>query len=209
MSELVSASLDSYRVMRDAVSEVLFYQIYGNLFALSLAEHEEKPALPNGHISIESQAKFKEAALSSLTEGGYPAAVARAFALLARHGVPFTLEQLQLRKELAEKFAPLLPGITFEKQRQVRGMQELIVRYDPELALNTLPKLLAAPGDRARLRTLLQRVMEDKSVRSMKLTAEQQKKLRQIMALLAPKARWHALPRRGMKPATSRQLTLA
>ena len=36
MSELMSASLDYYRDVRDALSEAAFFQIYGNLFGVYL-----------------------------------------------------------------------------------------------------------------------------------------------------------------------------
>ena len=44
MSELTSASLDYYRALRDAVSEAAFFQIYGNLFSLYLADQREAEA---------------------------------------------------------------------------------------------------------------------------------------------------------------------
>jgi hypothetical protein len=34
MSEAISASLDHYREMRDAISEAAFFQTYGNVFSL-------------------------------------------------------------------------------------------------------------------------------------------------------------------------------
>src|SRR5262249_30074102 len=40
-SELISASLDYYRAIRDAVSEAAFFELYGNLFSLYLADKRE------------------------------------------------------------------------------------------------------------------------------------------------------------------------
>ena len=41
-----------------------------------------------------------------------------------------------------------------DQQRRIRGEQDIIVRYEPARALETLPLLLAKPADRARLRAL-------------------------------------------------------
>ncbi len=38
MSEAISASLDFYRENRDATSEAAFFQTYGNVFSLYLAD---------------------------------------------------------------------------------------------------------------------------------------------------------------------------
>jgi pimeloyl-ACP methyl ester carboxylesterase len=183
MSELISASLDYYREMRDAVSEVLFYQIYGNLFSfyfeepVSMREHSEEVE------GIENL--LRQQALQSLSKGGYPEAVARAFALLERHGVPFPLARLNLKQELAAKFAALLPDTAPEQQRRIRGMQELIVRYNPSGALSTLTKLVPNRADRSRLRELLQRVAADEGVRQLNITTQQRRLLDRILDALA------------------------
>ena len=45
------------------------------------------------------------------------------------------------------------------------GEQEIIVRYEPEAALGTLPKLLADPVDRQRLVTLVRKLLDDERIR--------------------------------------------
>jgi hypothetical protein len=94
-----------------------------------------------------------------MTEGGYPEAVARVFALPAHDGKPFPLAQLHLKRELAEKYARLLPTTSGEQQRRIRGEQEIIVRYEPKRALATLPRLLGRQADRHRLLKLLDAVL--------------------------------------------------
>ncbi len=48
MSELISATLDCYRAMRDATSEAMFFQTFGSMFALTMAEDQRatRPSLP-------------------------------------------------------------------------------------------------------------------------------------------------------------------
>ena len=53
-----------------------------------------------------------------------------------------------MRADLARKHRALLPAGTPDQLRRIRGVQELIVRFEPEQALATLPaltRLLDAP----------------------------------------------------------------
>jgi pimeloyl-ACP methyl ester carboxylesterase len=189
LSDLVSASLDFYREMRDATSEALFYQIYGNLFSLYLGDRAEANGQEREQVAEASSEHLTQEALASIAEGGYPEAVARVFSLLARPGVPFPLARLQLTQELAEKFSDLLPDMTRQQQRRIRGMQDLIVRHDPERALSTLPQLLTEYTARKRLRTLLARVMADEGVRQLNLVPQQLEKIQRIVKLLSVRPR--------------------
>jgi pimeloyl-ACP methyl ester carboxylesterase len=204
MSEIVSASFDFYREMRDAASEVLFYLTYGSLFSFYVGD--EGLPQPDGELATESGDQFERQALASINEGGYPEAVARVFALLARPGAPFPLAMVHLKRELVEKFAHLLPDTTPEQQRRIRGVQDLIVRNNPDRALKTLPRLLAIPADQARLCTLLECVMSEEGVRQLNLVREQLEKIRRIRKILAPKIRPRASSK--VKPEAKRSRTL-
>ncbi len=70
MSELTSASLDYYRALRDAVSEAAFFQIYGNLFSLYLADQRESEAPKQA--ADPRELPFVKEALASIEAGGYP-----------------------------------------------------------------------------------------------------------------------------------------
>ena len=207
-SEVVSASLDFYREMRDAQSEAMFYQVYGNLFSLYGAERGSAEVAERAEPS-EGRSQFAQDAVASMATGGYAEAVARVFALLARHDVPFPLFQLHLKRELVAKYADLLPKTSLHQQRQIRGQQDLIVREDRQGALRTLPQLLTDPADRKRLRELLTRVKNDKAMGQLKLIPEQLSMLRQIEAALGEPRRNRAVrrvttrtnSRRAMQPA--------
>jgi pimeloyl-ACP methyl ester carboxylesterase len=205
-SELISASLDFYREMRDAVSEVLFYQTYGNLFSFYAGDESSSKGEAGAQSAAEIDDEFKKRALAAIAKGGYPEAVARVFSLLARPGVPFPLAQLHLKRQLAEKFADLLPNTTHEQQRRIRGVQDLIVRHNPARALSTLPQLLAKPADRARLQTLLERVMAEEGVQQLNIVPPQLEMLRRIRKLLSKRARPRAGSRINLKPRHSRAM---
>jgi len=171
-SSALSASLECYRAMRDAASEAAFFQTYGNVFSLFVADKhatQEKAAA----IAEPRDLPFVAEALASIAEGGYPQALARVACLLARKGEPLLLSRLQQKQELIAEYRDLLPDVAWDEWRRIRGEQEIVVRYEPEKALATLPKLLADPDDRERLVTLVRRLLADQRVQSTKPSAEQ------------------------------------
>ncbi len=181
MSELISASLDYYRALRDAASEAAFFQTYGNLFSLYLADKPEARAEP---VTDPRELPVVKEAMAAIAHGGYPEAVARVAYLLARKGEPLPLSRLQLKQELVDEYHELLPAIPWDEARRIRGEQEIIVRYEPEKAMATLPDLLSERADRDRLLTLLDRLLADKRVQAVKPSAEQVAALGRIRAVL-------------------------
>jgi hypothetical protein len=183
-SDLISASLDYYRDLRDAVSEALFFQTYGNLFSLYLADKHEAEEAAKVAAGDPRELPFVKHALASIAQGGYGEALARVAYMLARKGEPLPLESIELRKELLEDYRDLLPPMTLEQARRNRGMQEIIVNYEPQRALETLPQLLSAPADRERFFALGQRLINDERVQQAKPTKEQLDMLARIRAVL-------------------------
>jgi hypothetical protein len=110
--------------------------------------------------------------------------VARVGALLARTDEPMPLERLHLRRELIEDYRELLPATAPDEQRRIRGEQDIVVRYEPDRAVATLPRLLETPADRTRLLTLFDRLLADKRVQSLDPTAGQKAMFKRIDAVL-------------------------
>jgi len=162
MSELTSASLDYYRAIRDAASEAVFFRVYGNLFNADIAQagetHEQAAA-----EDARSQPLVRKA-LATIDKGGYADAVSRVLTLLSRRDEPLALSLLELKRDMAREYAELLPNLPVDEWRRIRGRQEVIVRYEPEKAVETLPALLAAKSDRQRMQTLLERLERDQRV---------------------------------------------
>ena len=197
-AEMVSASLDLYRDLRDAQSEAQFFSTYGNL--IPLAEGAQAAA-PDAPIDPRNLAYVKEA-LASIGEGGYAAAVARCAYLLKRKGQALPLEMLHLKAELVADYADLMPKLRPDEMRRVRGEQEIIVNFEPESAVATLPLLLADAADRRRLLQLLERVLADKRVEAMTPSADQAAMLARIRGLLGVRPRLvvSASPRSAKAP---------
>ena len=91
-----------------------------------------------------------KAALEAIDQGGYPAALARTAELLERRGAPLLLARVERRAQQIKEYAELLPDLPIHEWKLIRGEQDVIVRFEPERALATLPRLLAEPGDRER-----------------------------------------------------------
>jgi hypothetical protein len=182
-SEIRSASLDYYREMRDATSEAAFFQTYGNVFSLYLADKHEAEAEAEG-VCDPRELPVVQDALASIEEGGYPEAITRVAALLARRGEPLPLARIALKKELVEQYEDLLPKLKPDQWRRIRGEQDIIVRYEPRRALATLPLLLADPADRDRLVTLARRLLADERVQRNKPLPEQLAMLKSIAETL-------------------------
>jgi hypothetical protein len=190
-SEIMSASLDYYREMRDATSEAAFFQTYGNVFSLYLADKRQAEEQAESVVDPRELPVVQEA-LASIEEGGYAEAVTRVAALLARRGEPLPLSRIALKKQLVEEYGDLLPRLAPDQWRRIRGEQEIIVRYEPERAVATIPQLLADPADRDRLVALARRLLADERVQHNGASPEQLRMLRTIGETL------------GVKPATAR-----
>ena len=74
---------------------------------------------------------------------------------------------------MIDEYHDLLPAIPWNEWRRIRGEQEIIVRYEPDKALATLPALLADHADRERLVALVRRLLADERVQRDKPSTEQ------------------------------------
>jgi pimeloyl-ACP methyl ester carboxylesterase len=183
-AELLSASLDYYRDVRDAASEAAFFQVYGNLFSLYVADKRESEARTGAGAADRRELPYVKEALASISEGGYPAALARCAYLLQRKGEPLPLARLELKQELMSDYGEFIPQVAPDERRRIRGEQEIIVNYEPERALEALADLVADPADRARLVDLLTRLLADERVQRLGATPEQLAMLARIRKVL-------------------------
>jgi pimeloyl-ACP methyl ester carboxylesterase len=179
-SDMISASLDFYRAMRDATTEAMFFSVYGNLFSAHHREAQEAPAPETDPRDL----PFVQEALASIDHGGYAEAVARVACLLVHHDEPLPLARMVLRQELIADYAAYLPQMPRDEWRRIRGEQEIIVRYEPAQALLTLPDLLDDNEARKKLLTLMDKLRDDSRLQGYEPTPAQHDTLARIRAAL-------------------------
>jgi hypothetical protein len=91
---------------------------------------------------------------------------------------------VQLAQELLDDYRDLLPDLALDEVRRIGGEQEIIARYEPERAVETLPALLPDRADRDRLLKLLERVLADERVQRIRPSPEQAAMLVRIRQVL-------------------------
>ena len=182
-AELVSAALDYYRAMRDALAEAAFFTIYGNVYVGYLAEQVPSEQAVAGATPDPRQVPVVRQALARMTEGGYPEAFARVGFLLAGTDEPIPLSLLTTAQDLIRDYSDLMPALPMDEWRRIRGEQEIIVRYDADRAIETLPRLLK-DDERERLIALIERVTNDKRVLERPPTQQQVAMLERVKKAL-------------------------
>jgi len=182
-AELVSAALDYYRAARDALAEAAFFTIYGNIYLAYLAEQAASQQNATDASTGPRERPVVRQALARMTEGGYPEAFARVGFLLAGTDKPIPLSLLTTAQDLIKDYGDLLPRLPVEQWRRIRGEQEIIVRYDADRAIETLPQLLK-DHERDRLLALIERVVSDKRVLERAPTSQQAAMLERVRRAL-------------------------
>ena len=183
-AQMVSAALDYHRAVRDALAEAAFFTIYGSAYVAYLSDRDAaKQSAAAAAADPRNRAAVKQV-LARIDEGGYLEAFARVGFLLAGTDEPIPLSLLSTAQELIKDYADLTPQLPPDQWRRIRGEQEIIVRYEPDRALETLPRLLS-DAERARLLALIERVVNDRRVLATKPTAKQASMLDRIRKVLA------------------------
>ena len=153
-AEMITASWNFYRDMRDAASESLFFQIYGSMIALGTSG-DVKPAGPVEEKPDPREMPFAREALAQIEKGGYPEALARIGALLGQFAGPIPLNRLAMTDEFIQS-DKVLSKISEDEARRLRSEAGVMVLLEPERTLNALPALLSRKEDRERTLQILE-----------------------------------------------------
>jgi pimeloyl-ACP methyl ester carboxylesterase len=155
-SECVSAWLDLYRDLRDAAAEAAFYQVYGNMLSLSMAEERAE---------IRRQTKFDPRALpavrqvlETIEQGGRREGLARVAMLISRAGSgKLTLSYFQRVRDFVMKEMDI-ESMSEDEQRRLLQEETIVVEFEPQRAKRSLPRLLRTAADRRVARAMLDNI---------------------------------------------------
>ncbi len=153
-SEMITASLNLYRDLRDASSESAFFQIYGSMIALGAAGDVKPGQQAEAKVNPRELPYVKEA-LAAIDKGGYPEAMARIGALVGQFAGPIPLYRLELTEEFV-KSDKVLSKLSEDEARRLRSEAGVMVLLEPERTMQALPRLLSKKEDRERVLEILE-----------------------------------------------------
>jgi pimeloyl-ACP methyl ester carboxylesterase len=183
-AEMIGAALDYHRAVRDASPSCVFLT-YGNAYVAYLADRDgAKQGALEASTDPAIVRRFSRCWRGSL-RAGIRGLCADRF-MLAGTDEPIPLSLLTTAQALIKEYADLTLPLPLDQWRRIRGEQEIIVRYEPERALETLPQLLDAE-ERSRLAALIERVVSDKRVLERQPTARQASMLDRVRKALGAK----------------------
>jgi hypothetical protein len=155
-SEFVSASLDRYRELRDAASEAAFFEVYGNMLSLHMADEREE-IRRKGKFDPRSLPAVREV-LDTIEEGSAIEGLARIAMLITKAGPgQRRLSQMQRTRELLSPEGEIA-HLSEDERRRLLQEETIVVEFEPERAKRSLPKLLRTPAERRHALALLDRI---------------------------------------------------
>ncbi|MEP7060792.1 MAG: DUF3141 domain-containing protein [Betaproteobacteria bacterium] len=155
-SAMKSAMLDYWRDVRDASFEAAFYEIYGNLFSLEMADERAE---------LKRKSKFDPRALPAVREvletiehGGAVEGLARIAMLITKSGRgTHRLSQMQRTRDILSPEGEIA-HLSEDERRRLLQEETIVVEFEPLRAKQSLPKLLRTAGDRRRAHRFLDAV---------------------------------------------------
>ncbi len=154
-SEMITASWNLYRDLRDAASESAFFRIYGSMIALGASGDVKTGPQPLTKPDSRDLPFVKEA-LAQIEKGGYPEALARIGALTGQFAGAIPLDRLQMTEEFIRS-DKVLSKITEDEARRLRSEAGVMVLMEPERTLRALPMLLDKKEEREHVLALLEK----------------------------------------------------
>ena len=152
-SECVSAALDLYRDLRDAAAEAAFFQVYGNLLSLNVAE-QQRVIRRATRFDPRSVAAVRQV-LDTIEQGSAAEGFVRIGLLMAKAGGgKRKLAQMERVRELIAP-AHVLDRVSEDEFRRLMHEQTIVVEFEPARAKRALPKLLRTAADRRHAHALL------------------------------------------------------
>jgi pimeloyl-ACP methyl ester carboxylesterase len=162
VSEQIEQALDRYRDARDRMHELTFKTIYNSPLVEALAGLQapnadaRKPRARNE--ALEKLLEAKIAAIRSReAQGGFVEAVLRMMLAGAKAHRMIDARGFRLAQQLANEH-PRLKGTSPERLKAVAKEEALMIRFDEERALASLPELLPTEADRREALEIVRKV---------------------------------------------------
>jgi pimeloyl-ACP methyl ester carboxylesterase len=158
-SEFVSASFDLYRDLRDAGREAAFFEVYGNMLSLQMADQR---------AVIRTKSRFDARALPAVRQvldemdrGGLPEAVIRTGILIVKAGGgKRRLAQMEHTRALLQPTG-ILRDLDEDQLRRLLHEETLVVEFEPQQAKASLGKLVRTVAERQQLHALFDAIETD------------------------------------------------
>lgn len=158
-ASMVEKTLTFWTDMADARKELMFYALYANPFMTRLAP--PKVTDPNAGFGdpLRELPQVQEA-LAGISRGGFAEAVIRMLVLMARSRGAVRQSRLERSNTILNTTSPFRELGDTARSEMIHG-QTLIIDFEPELAVSTLPTLLPDPADRKRAIDLVELIAGD------------------------------------------------
>jgi Protein of unknown function (DUF3141) len=154
-SEAMRAALDLYRDLRDALYEAAFFQTYGHMFSLQMAD--ERAELRKQTRLDPREMPAVRQVLDTLEQGGRREGLARIAMLLGRAGGgKHRLSQMARVREILS--TEVTDPMSEDERRRLLQEETIVVEFEPERAMRSLSKLLRTAADRRIARSLLNNI---------------------------------------------------
>ncbi len=156
---LIAQTMDFWRDVKSATDELTFFSIYANPLLAGLARTET--AEPN--IGLDATMRELPAVRESVrnvAQGGYVEAVLRMLILMARSRGEVRQSRLERSNAILRSAEPFA-SLGEEERTRLINTQTLIIDFEPEQAIATLPTLLPHAADRERAIALVEQIAGD------------------------------------------------
>jgi len=146
-ADLVEQSMDLCKDIRDAWYEMTFYSIWAAPWARAFGQsHQLRRTLENeAELRALNEVQY---ALRHMADGGFVEAVIRMLVLLAESRGNVRRDRLERSSHLLTESEPFR-SLGSELRKRIIDQQTLLVEFEPQGAIETLPRLLKTPEQRA------------------------------------------------------------
>ncbi|WP_321343335.1 DUF3141 domain-containing protein [Breoghania sp.] len=151
---LVEQQMDLWRDMRDAMWEASFLSLWTNPFAVAFG----KPKAVGRPLISETELRALpdvQAALAHIDKGGFIEAVVRMLILLADDRGNVRRDRLERSSHVLTQDEPF-SSLSADERMRIIHEQSLVAEFDPDRAIETLPKLLPRKADREKAAAVVQ-----------------------------------------------------